>query len=870
MFKSQSHVARLSTRQNAHGPLFVSTLLFGIGVALAAPGNLDPGFGDDGLVRLQIGDLGADAFTVLQQTDGKLVLVGTGNADGDFDHDFLAVRLNGNGAPDPAFSTDGIASADRAGGEDFALAAVQQPDGKLVLAGYAHAGNQGSDVALARFNANGTLDSSFGDSGWVTLDLGGDSEAATGLIQQPGGDLVIAGYSNSPGSHRTVFARFSPDGLLDSTFGSGGTTWIDVGDGSENWANDLAQQQDGKLVAGGAVYGPGLRFDMGIVRVTANGIPDVSFDGDGLLFVDFDDLGEQARSVAIQPDGAIVAAGYTVPVSDGYFKLALLRVRGDGSLDGTFGTGGRSVIDLGTQADLSSIVVQTDGKLAATGSLLTPYFYPDTILARFEANGALDTNFGNGGVAIADFGEGENGPWSIGLDLIQQADGKLLATASVPANFVAAVRFEDDASYPGRIGLTNTLESVIEETTTSVTYTVRRTGGRTGPVSVNYATVAGSAQAGSDFVAASGTLTWNAGDVDDKTITIDMNDDPDPEGNESFLLSLTSPTGGAVLAASAATTFIQNADGPGNLSFDPLRNFMSRTEGESNIQVVVGRINGSEGEVSVSYDIINRSATLGEDFVVSGTLAWADGDTAPKFIDVDYLEDAVFEGTESFQIALTAPTGGATSSSRRQTMIISDNDEGFRLRANAASVNENAGSLQILVERSGASNRAASVDYSTANGTAVAGSDYSAASGTLTWAAGDLASIKTIEIPITNDQDDENDESFTFSLSNPTGGLALAPNSTASVTIVDNDPTGGGGGGGATGLELLALLALLNAFSFRRNQIRSCGYLSTEAAGIAASCALRFELAECWPRNSCGESPLATSSHRKQRAAPDR
>ena len=78
----------------------------------------------------------------------------------------------------------------------------------------------------------------------------------------------------------------------------------------------------------------------GCVRVTANGVPDASFDGDGLLFVDFDGLGEQADTIAIQPDGAIVAAGYTVPATDGYFKLALLRVNGDGSLDGTFGTGG--------------------------------------------------------------------------------------------------------------------------------------------------------------------------------------------------------------------------------------------------------------------------------------------------------------------------------------------------------------------------------------------------------------------------------------------------------------------------------------------------------------------------------------------------
>ncbi len=280
-----------------------------------------------------------------------------------------------------------------------------------------------------------------------------------------------------------------------------------------------------------------------------------------------------------------------------------------------------------------------------------------------------------------------------------------------------------------------------------------------------------------------------------------------------------------MLAASAATKFIQNAKGPGVFSFDPLQNFMSRTEGESNIQLAVGRGNGSEGEVSVSYDVVEGgSATLGEDFVVSGTLAWADGDGAPKFIDVDYLEDAVFEGTESFKIELTAPTGGATitiSSHRRQNLIITDNDNeaGFLLSRAAISVSESGGSVQIEVTKSDASNRAASVDFATADGTAVAGSDYSAASGTLTWAAGD-SEPKTIEIPITNDQDDENDESFTISLSNPTGGLALAPNSTASVTIVDNDTSGGGGGGGGgtTGLDLLALLGLLNAFAMRKSR----------------------------------------------------
>jgi uncharacterized delta-60 repeat protein len=811
------------SRMTRHGSLVFSTLVLSAGLALAAPGNLDADFGDDGLVRLQIGDVGADAFTVFQQADGKLVLAGTGSAPGGVTNDFLVVRLNANGIADSTFSGDGIASADLAEGDDWAYAAVQQPDRKLVLAGFAVPGNQGSDIALARFNANGTVDRSFGDSGWATIDLGGNSEAARGLIRQSGGKLVVVGHSNAFGSDRMVFARFDSDGLLDPTFGTGGTTWIDYGDGSANWANSsLIEQPDGMLVAGGAVYGPGLRHDMAIVRVTANGIPDAGFDGDGLLFVDFDDVGAEAHSIALQPDGAIVAAGYTVPLSEGYFNLALARVSSDGSIDGTFGAGGKSVINLGAEAYLNSIIVQDDGKLAATGLLLTPYFYPDTILARFDADGALDTTFGNDGVAIADFGERGNAPWSIGLDLIQQADGKLLATASVPANFVAAVRFDDDASYPGRIGLTNTMESVVEETATSVTYTVRRTGGKTGDVSVDYATVAGSAQPGSDFVATSGTLTWNDGDADDKTIEIELTDDPDPEAHESFLLSLTSPTGGAVLAASEATTVIRNAEGPGTLTFNPFFWALSGNEGESDIQVEVYRISGSDGEVGVSYEIINSgNATLGEDFVVSGTLAWADGDSAPKVIDVDYLEDDVVEARESFRIELTAPTGGATvsSSSYRISMFINDNEAGFLLPGGTQAVSERGGSVQIVVSKRDPLNHAASVDFATSDGTAVAGSDYLATSGTLTWADGESGG-KIIEIPITNDQLDEISESFAVSLSNPTGGLALGSNSTVTVTIEDDDqspppPPAPRGGGGATGLELLALLGFLKLLVLR-------------------------------------------------------
>ena len=140
------------------------------------------------------------------------------------------------------------------------------------------------------------------------------------------------------------------------------------------------------------------------------------------------------------------------------------------------------------------------------------------ILARFNSDGALDKTFGIDGVATADFGTGDIAPFSGGVALIQQVDGKYVAVGPNSIGSFGAARFDDDAAFPGLIGLTVTSQNV-SETAATVTYTVRRTGGTTGAVSVDYATAAGQAQPGSDFEDASGTLSWNDGDASDKTLT---------------------------------------------------------------------------------------------------------------------------------------------------------------------------------------------------------------------------------------------------------------------------------------------------------------------------------------------------------------
>ena len=368
-------------------------------------GDLDPSFDGNGVLSLRVGDSEAAALAVAQQADGKLVLAGWGQLNGSDNVGFMVARVAENGTPDSSFGTDGIASTDFSALDDFVSDVVQQTDGKLVLAGTATTANGSQDIALARFNADGTLDSTFGNGGKATLDIGGSHDFASGLIQQPGGKLVIAGGTVSGNQYRLVFARFDTNGTLDTTFGNGGTTLVDFGGGTESWANDLAQQPDGRLVAVGRVHRP-VGPHVGIARVTANGALDSSFDGDGLLAVDVEG---EAFGVAIQPDGAIIAAGYAVPPG-GTGGAALLRVNGDGRLDNSFGTAGIAGVDLGDAGVLNSIVVQADGKLVATGGSSTDAGGEDMILARFDSEGALDTSYGINGVTTADFGTGDIAP----------------------------------------------------------------------------------------------------------------------------------------------------------------------------------------------------------------------------------------------------------------------------------------------------------------------------------------------------------------------------------------------------------------------------------------------------------------------------
>ena len=327
----------------------------------------------------------------------------------------------------------------------------------------------------------------------------------------------------------------------------------------------------------------------------------------------------------------------------------------------------------------------------------------------------------------------------------------------------------------------------------TATIIVTRTGGSDGAVSVDYATSNGTAEAGSDYTAASGTLNWGDGDTADKTFTVSITDDGTYEGDETVNLALSNPTGATLGAQSTAVLTIIDNDSPshGTLHFSS----GTYTVGEAGptVTIIVTRTGGSDGAVGVQYDTSNGTAEAGSDYTAaSGTLNWAAGDTTNKTFTVSITDDGTYEGDETVNLALSSPSGGATLGAQSTAVLtITENDAPshgtLQFSEAAYSVGETGPTATIIVTRTGGSDGAVGVDYATSNGTAEAGSDYTAASGTLNWADGDFAN-KTFIVSITHDETYEGDETVNLALSSPSGGAGLGAQSAAVLTITEDDP----------------------------------------------------------------------------------
>jgi uncharacterized delta-60 repeat protein len=331
-------------------------------------GSIDTGFGTNGKVSTAFGSGSGSANDVVIQGDGKIVVAGSTRARAGFagDDNFAVRRYNTDGSLDASFGAGGIVSTDFAGLGDAAVAVALQVDGKIVVAGRAQLAS-GTDLAVARYNTDGSPDASFGSGGKLTTDMAGGVDFSSAMRLQPDGRIVVLAHI-SLGSSVVVgipaLVRYNSDGSVDAAFGASGKV---IGSASGP-ADDLALQPDGKIIVAGSVNAGSSTSAFGLTRFDANGSPDTAFGTPTTRFFDTGN-GTIGRAVAVQADGKIVLVGEAASGASSTSDVAVARYDANGNLDTGFATGGKLLVDFFAGFDgAQDVVIQPDGRIVVAGS----------------------------------------------------------------------------------------------------------------------------------------------------------------------------------------------------------------------------------------------------------------------------------------------------------------------------------------------------------------------------------------------------------------------------------------------------------------------------------------------------------------------
>jgi len=393
---------------------------------LIRSGALDTTFGTDGRVTTPIASSSSYdfAYDLAIQADGKFVVAGS--TDWGTGPYFALARYGINGNLDPDFGGSGKVVTGFGTGNDEANSVAVRADGRIVVAGFSGSGTS-QDFALAGYNPDGSLDTSFGTGGRVTTPIGlATNDGINGIAIQSDGKIVAAGYSYDGTKRNFALARYNPNGSLDTTFGAGGKLTTPIG-ANNDLANCIAVQADGKIIAAGYSTN-GTHFDFALARYNPNGSLDATFGTGGRVTTEIGlDASDVIADIAIQTDGKIVAVGYTHTTSAGW-DFALARYNTDGTLDTSFGAGGKVVTAIGTFNDYArSVAIQSDGKIIVGGQAQTAPNV-DFALVRYNADGSVDTTFGTGGKVVTAFGTGATDTIT---SIAIQSDGKIVAAGYV-------------------------------------------------------------------------------------------------------------------------------------------------------------------------------------------------------------------------------------------------------------------------------------------------------------------------------------------------------------------------------------------------------------------------------------------------------
>jgi uncharacterized delta-60 repeat protein len=635
-------------------------------LALGAPGDLDPAFGKVGRVS-ELPNLDGPAWS-LDVSDGDTLFGGFDDYCSYYyycDYSGFASRLDPDGGLDAAFAA---AKLDKIDVRDIAML----PDGKAVAVGTRHVAPEA--FVVLRLNSNGTLDTGFGTEGIVKLPVPPDTVSrGTSLALEPDGRITVAGLQGG----KLVLARLMPDGTLDASFGTGGTSV---------WESAIASYPPPKLVRAGSGYRLLVHvrrsaattspvFDCRVLALTAAGVPDAAYGSGGLSgdVVTPSANGSRCAAIGVQTDSRVIVGGNRFGDSAQAFAARLLST---GVPDPLFRTDSAT----GALSDVTALAIGPGDSIALAGRDKSGV--PGALVVRLQADGLLDLVFGKNGSTTLDL-ESDTEVWPTVNDMQVLADGAIVLAGGggyywLSEPFVARLLGNTSGGGPGLADIVVT-DHEVREADGSVSMNVRRIGGRTGAVGVEYQALSNSATAGADFGAVTGQLSWADGDDSDKVITVPiLNDSGSPERPEQFAVRLTASSGGVGLATRAARVTILGDSYPaGVLSLSVKGAVLER---ELAVNVIVNREDYGVGAVAVDLTV-GGTATNGQDYSLpqqTYRFSWADGDMGAKNLSIPLSNDRRKEGEETITVSLSNPTGGAllATPSTATVKVVDDDDSG--------------------------------------------------------------------------------------------------------------------------------------------------------------------------------------------------
>ena len=689
-----------------------------------------------------------DVFSVAIQSGGQIVAAGSFSTVNNYPRNNIA-RLNADGSMDTTF-LNGLVGANAP-----IQAVLVQTDGRVLAGGSFSKMNGLNRNGLARLMTDGTLDSSFNTA------AGGDNTIfALAESFAPDRRLLIGGsFLNVNGFPHSGIARLNNSGTLDSSFSPSLTVNGTVYAIAVYPTNGI---QAGKIMIGGSFTTVNGTSRNGIARLNSDGTLDLGFDpGTG--------ANDAVRALAIQLDGRVLMGG-SFTAFNGSPLSHIGRLNVDGSRDNAFNVGA------GANDTVSAIAVQVDNRIVVVGQFTTASGVSRSRITRLLPDGTVDPaiNFGLGADGFID-------------TLALQSDGMMVIGGGF-THFDGQSRAHLARIYGGSIAGGGQFEFTSanflgDENATNAVVTIRRIGGTTGSVGVDFATTPGTAVAGVNYSNVVTTVIFPEGETF-QTVTIPVMDDSQITPDLTVNLSLSNaPLGDQPVA----TLTIVNNDSSVSFAAAAISINEDVSGGAANIHVL--RQGSTRGTASVDFfTTTNGTAIAFTNYIpTSNTVTFLPGQTDVT-VSVPILHDPQAQGDRTVIMELTNAINALLFEPKLETLSILDVEQlpGQLLFSQTNYVvGEGGGSLAVTILRTNGHSGLVSVGYTTLPGSALPGVRYTTTSGNLTFADGETS--KTFNVPIIQDSVAEGNQVFSLLLSNASGGATISGPATVPVTVIDDD-----------------------------------------------------------------------------------